>query len=1527
MKKLLSLFSVGVVAAATAFTASSYVSRDSADSTRQPLRQSQGVRLAPGMLKHDRHSDRGNPISEISRNAHATARSAARIHPDKVSTRVSSKASSVQGYCIYSETGADIGWYDVDLNGYSTLKWKRQGSFSPSAGFVRGDEVFSFYQRADNYSGLTDAGLEILDLASGTVKATYPADIYDSLEKVVVLAAYDAEEDEAWVATLDKTGSSYLLQKFDPTSRSYTDLGVPVPASWLDMAWNPADKSLYLFDEQGELKRYDAKAKRFNKVNSLTWDLSDYPHDMVYSPKDEAFLLLVDSYDDSDYACTDALLLPVAGTASYVGTLPGNPQYSILHVSDGYVNASGSKAPELVSWDVQGDALSGSFIVRLPSAYENGASISGKVYIQLKVDGAETGGLLSGDPGSSVTVPVSGTEGVHKFSVHPFTLSDDGRVAGTPLVFDKCLGPDAPAAPANVTLKENMVTWNAVTAGAHGGYVNLSDMKYNVYVDKVLMNAAPVSGTSLSITMPATGTVAHRAEVYAVCGGKTSEPGVSDKFYADGPLSLPVYLGLEEGQEDLDEDLISMFTPVRDALNDADLRGWRYDDQSEHTGGFYCLCPLASSAGENANEWLFLPAIDFTDKDAHYRLSMEVWSGNHYFTVPETYEVAICQRPSPSRAINIREASTIYKGPYFEQSETLFQVPEEGEWYIGIRYASPIGSYRIYARNFRVEKANSSAGSPAAVTDLRSKAGDKGELTAKLTFKMPLVSISGETLASSEVIKAKGVSEAGEAEVTGAPGEAVSMTVPAVQGDNIIKVTTSSDKGEGLLAETTVYCGVYAPSTPDARMTVASDNMSLTIEVTPNELNDKGEYAGPDTQEVTIYRKIGNEWRAAAEIGMSRTWSFNCPDDKQALYMFGVGAKNAAGECEELITFPVHLGPVHQLPMTEPFNLVGEDVRLAYEPVSIEHLSYLQSTWGVTDPAELDPDASNASGTALAVIYDGESQILLPRFSTVGKHNVKVDLSLFFGNLAPENVTVLAASPAQTMTEIASFSPESGSGWEHKLVSLPSSCQNQGWVQIYIRVKIVGYSQCFLMESYSISDYPSEMVTISGFEGASRVAVGETSSYRVELENAGTSDKVMPKYTFKAVSSNGEVAFESPEAPASISAGDKVELIFKLTPASADKGDMTVSFNIEGQPEVAVSNVSKQVKVLNARIPVVDDLALEYGESKSDVVLSWSVPEYVEDFEVAEPWDYSQQIRGFRNLDLDKSKVWTITEVSYPGAGLPKAFQVFSTSVTGNQAMAAHGGEQYLICMSPKTGSTDDWLISPEVKPGSVLSFWLNICHEDYPETVLVKYSTSGCEPSDFTHDLDGGYICPETVGWNRYEFTLPADARYFAIQHIGDDGNEQFGFMIDDIAFEPLKGAPVIEGYNVYRDDDLIASALATPGFVDSGVDTSVPVRYYVKALATVNNERIESDRSNVVWSTELGAVEDVMDGSAYVTAGKGCVILRGFSAGTRFTITDASGVVVGTGCLDSGYFKASVAPGVYVVKAGSGAYKVIVR
>ncbi len=1472
------------------------------------------------------------PLSERVRHQSAAKAKA----PKAPQMRATLQTSSLEGYIAYSsDYSMPIGWYKGTYPTPTKL-WNTPSGVRCSSGFVRDGELFGFY--VDNTTdGLIGAGVRIIDVASGSVKSTHAFDIFDNASHAVVNAAYDPTNDVAYVVTYGSTTPTALrLQKFDPKTLEFTDLGVSVNYNTLypyAMTWNIAENTLYLFGDDKTLYRYDERGKKFNQACTFTYDIDEYSFAITYSPKDDAFVGFVPSYYEDDYTgmfqeTTDVVLFNAKGQMNAVSTFTSDFQWSILHCNDTYVAAGAPEAAVIEAVNIEGPALSGSLSVRLPATTNSGAAITGKVYLQVTIDGANTP-AVSGAAGSLVEVALNLTEGEHRIALAPYILGDDGKVFGPTTYLNRFFGYETPAAPANVKLTSTLASWDAVTEGVSGGYINPAEVTYNLYIDGELMTPAPIAETSLAITLPENGLVAHRAAVEAIAGGKTSAQGVSAPLYATGALSLPVYLGPEPDETDLAEEVIGMFTVVKDPLNNEPLRGWRYDDQSEHTGGFYCLYPLQSSNGDYADEWLFLPAMKFDDPTAFYRLEMEVWTGGHYFSTNETFEVTIGNRPSAARQTPIHEATTIGKAPNFETHETLFQVESAGTYYIGVHYISPLGKYRLYARNFRVEKVATTAASPDAVTGLRVEDAERGELKALVNFNMPVLNVNGGNLDASDEITAVITTEAGETTVTGKPGQAISTSVAARQGDNTVKVTTSSAAGPGKLAETTVYCGVYAPSEPILDFTVSEDGKTLTLNWFVNEYNDNDQWAGPEQCTYTVYRRVNDNWVAASSTGNTTTYTFTAPTTNQDIYQFAVLASNAAGAAETMPSVGVILGTPYPLPYTETFPVSGNNVDFR-EPILIEHLSYLPASWGFGDPKDMDPNAGNQSGVALIATWEADTQLTLPKFSSKGMQNVKFTLSTYFGDCTPTMVTILATSATQPLTAVMTLTADDGNGWENKIISLPQWCQDQSWIQITIRVHLDGYAQAFLADSYSLQNFPEDMLTITGFSAPTRFVVGEPSTFSAEITNVGSNNSALPECSLEFIGNGGVSKVEADHADATaIAAGEKHTVKFAYTPKAADLGSALIRLNIGQQPEGAVSEYEHQLTVLDAQLPVVSDL--EGSAEGNDVILTWSEPAHTESFEAFEPWDISEEMRGWLNIDRDGAPTYGIGEVSYPNKNMPKGFQVFNSATTSNPLLQSHSGNHCLIAISSTASSakaTDNWLISPEVVGGTQVSFWMNLFSTDYPETMLVMASSTGREPADFT-EVAGGYCCPAETGWTKFTVTLPADARYFALWHTGDAGDDLFGFFIDDLSFTPADPAVTMEGYNIYRNGEMLTT-VATEGHTDRTDGLYEPIQYAVRTVGTTKaGEKVESARSNVVWVEPSGIDAPVAaEGTRTISAVNGAIILSGFEAGKAVRVFAANGAeILRSATVDAPATSVAASAGIYVVECDGIVAKVSVK
>lgn len=1457
--------------------------------------------------------------------------------------KAASLGSAFYGYRIYTAPiSGGLGWVKVEIPDAKLLWSSIENIQGNGGGFIRDGKVYNFFYEFSE-GELIDCGLLLCDFESGRPENDSYYSFFDwldadALKKVVYRAVYDEENDEVYVVTSNAKGNADILQKFDPVTMQFTDLGVSVPTDWVSFAWHPVDKTIYMFDNGNNILKYDFRTKKFVETGAaFSYTTSGYDiAAMTYSPKDQAFYTAIDTYYINgagyDEDATDIILVKDNGAVTYLGTLSSNDQYTMLYCPDSYVNPGAPVAPTLNSVNITGEATSGTISITLPKTLGDGTAISKQVYVKMEIDGTavSSGSVASGQPGATVTVNVSTNEGLHRINLTPYLLTDDGFLYGQPLVFNQFFGHDTPAAPSNVTLEKGKVTWSPVTKGANGGYIVAANVKYEVSIDGVVMTPVPISGTAFTFdNFPPTAAVGHTASVVAIENGKRSEAGVSGKYYQDDDaFNVPCFFGLEDGAEDMDQAVIEMFTTVRDPLNLEPLRGWRYDDQALHTGGFYCLSAMQGCTTDpDANdEYLFLPAINFTDADKYYRLTMDVWTADHYFTKDETYEIVIAPAPGRRGATVIRPASVVHKKPDFETSETLFKVPSEGEWYIGIHYiTNPALAYRLYARNFLIEETNSTDASPAAVDDLMAVGSEEGALSAEVTFTMPTTNVVGNALAAGTVITATVSTTAGSVEVTGAPGAKCNATVPALQGTNVVQVTTSVNGTVGLLAETTVYVGVYRPGEPIVDYRIASNNSTISFEIELDPYNEEGQWVGADDCDVTVFRKIGNTWREVANIGKGRTWAFEIdPTSSMDIYDFGFAAKNVVGSSEYMNNISVVLGKPYTLPMSEDFT--GKDLK--YEPISIEHLSYLPATWGFADPTEFDETASIPTNTCLIATWESDTQASLPKFSTKGCNNVKAELEIFFGDKMPKLIRVFASTEDLTYEPVASFNRQSGEGWQKMLIDLPAAFQNKGWVELKIRVQLEGYSSYFMLGSYAVADYPAEMVTISSVKGETRAVVGETKTISIELQNAGTSAVALPSYEFKLIGDKGVIGtLEAVDAPARLEAYKKATLNFEYTPKVADQGNVLARFTIAGQPAPAVTEAEHQIMVLSAPLPVVDDLKATVSDDKISVTLDWTDAVYAESFEGAETWSYGEKIREFINIDNDGSNVWGITQFNYPGKGIAKGYQVFSSQVSATAGLTAHTGDHYLMAMSTTSGVTDDWLISPEIKGGSTVSFWLSVLDADYPETIYVMYSTTGTALTDFEMvDSDDAYICPDRIGWNEYSVELPANAKYFALWHYGDNGYEQFGCVIDDIKYEAANPTAVKESYNVYRNGELVATVTET-SYVDTGISLTDPIRYYVTTQGKVNGETAESDRSNVVWVEDPSmAVDDAVAAAGTIEGAAGKVVFAGFEDGETARLYTADGVEIANATV-KGVTSIDVIAGIYLAKCGEVVAKVVVR
>lgn len=159
--------------------------------------------------------------------------------------------------------------------------------------------------------------------------------------------------------------------------------------------------------------------------------------------------------------------------------------------------------------------------------------------------------------------------------------------------------------------------------------------------------------------------------------------------------------------------------------------------------------------------------------------------------------------------------------------------------------------------------------------------------------------------------------------------------------------------------------------------------------------------------------------------------------------------------------------------------------------------------------------------------------------------------------------------------------------------------------------------------------------------------------------------------------------------------------------------------------------------------------------------------------------------------DADASRTFAEADFDFPGRTQPCSFMVFNPSITTpsmadqRSASIPYEGDAELASFAGYSGS-DDWFISPRLTYHNdfTLKFMARGYSRTYGELIRVGYSTTDTDPMSFTWIADRVDV-PMQV-WTEFEYTVPAAARYVAINCISPDG---FTLFIDNLEISSGNG------------------------------------------------------------------------------------------------------------------------------------------
>ncbi len=276
--------------------------------------------------------------------------------------------------------------------------------------------------------------------------------------------------------------------------------------------------------------------------------------------------------------------------------------------------------------------------------------------------------VLSGtDVVATVDAPVAGSEssasvtvdapGVYTYSVVPYLngLAGEAVEVTTPWI-----GHDTPVAPQNVAVEDTeagrVVTFDAVTDGVNGGYVDGSALRYTVTRNGEVLadNLDAPTYTDTETDLPL---AMYTYAVSAHCNGLEGEA------VSAAPMQLGAALNLPYTPDFSDKATFDLWTFSKNA---GGANTWSY----QSTGGI--------RAGSN-DAWAFTPPFMALQGSAKVSWSAKAYSLRY----AEDFDILLCHNNDPSDPETVTTIASVNVDNNWENpGDATFDVPEDGKYYI-----------------------------------------------------------------------------------------------------------------------------------------------------------------------------------------------------------------------------------------------------------------------------------------------------------------------------------------------------------------------------------------------------------------------------------------------------------------------------------------------------------------------------------------------------------------------------------------------------------------------------------------------------------------------------------------------------------------------------------------------------------------------------------------------------------------------------------------------------------------------------
>ncbi|MCM1504110.1 MAG: choice-of-anchor J domain-containing protein [Muribaculum sp.] len=1275
----------------------------------------------------------------------------------------------------------------------------------------------------------------------------------------------------------------------------------------LEIGWNAcaidAEGQLYAIDMNGTLVKVDKATGEVTAVGA-TGVTPKYLSSGCIDPVSGRMFWAASPADETGKLYEIDL---TTGAATLICHFPGNEEIVGMHIPTPLAEDAAPAAVDNLTAEFINGSLEGNIIFDAPTTTFKGEELTGELtYTILN----KTTKIAEGTTtcGAHTTVPVT----ISKAAKCEFYVTVANSVGSSPqqrvLMY---VGKDKPFTPEVSSVYADgkfTVSWNAITEGVNGGYVNADAMTYKVvrYPDKTVI-AEATSETSITdeVAAPETEYVPYYYTVTAIYDGTSSDAGQSNTIGL-GQMAPP-YL-----EEFPNSAALSTFTIID---NNNDGKTWGYSSGKAR---------VRENSSMNMDDWLITPPLKL-EKDKIYKFSMDLTTAKSY---TECFEACYGKANTvDGMTEQLFEVQEINAGDG-KKFVGYVKAKEDGLYYVGIHGMSRKNQFYIDIDNINLEE-GTTALIPDAPTGFAIAPDQNGALTAVLTFNAPEKNLLGDALASLDKVEIIRDGAVIETKTQPAVGSAISFTdETAPAGKHIYSVVGYNEHGRGWEAVDSAYVGVNIPAAATNVVAKETANVGeVTVTWTVPATDVDGFKINPALVKYDVVSICGETVSVVAENLEANTFTYREveADTPQDFYYYQVNAKTATGSTPAL-SASIPVGKADVAPYMESFADGTLSHAMDGAPVVGD------ANWALfTDTNDLGVvSADNDNGFAASNGPHGADEASL----FTGKIDLSASTSpilTFYaynipnsdGSLKDRNkieVFVNEGGVEKSMGEYQMNELGDVAGWLKVRVKLTQYAGKT--VQIKWNSKVASFANT-LIDNIRLTEYYDYNLAATEISAPKKIDANTDFNVAVTVENVGAkkvNDYSVELYRDETLVATLPGVEVEPDASANVIFTTQLDV---LSPESVTY-HAVVKYDAD-MDKADNTSAETSVKVKLPKYPEATNLR---GSSNAQdaIELVWDEPEtesapvsVTEGFENAESFAVND-VDDWTFLDVDASKTYGISGVAFPNSGNPMAYIVFDASLEGLGGEAtdyAHAGAKSLASFCATSGQNDDWAISPRLYGlAQKVSFYAMTFDDEYTESFEFYYSTTGTSKDDFVKVGDTKEVPTE---WTKFEFDLPEGSRYFAIRCVSKD---KFIFLVDDVTFIPAapgEGLSLL-GYNVYRDGvKLNANVIDEPSYTDA---TATGYHTYKVTVVYDKGESAPSNSVNIATS----AIDDVEMSASNVRVEGHTIIVEG-AEGLSVSIVSVDGKVLYSTASANDTVIYDALQGIYVVAVGDKAEKVIVK